>query len=269
MSGYGSGNRPGDEDPWRPPQDTGRGEQPQPGQPQPGQPQYGQPQPGQPQQPGQPGQYGQPQYGQPGEYGQPQYGQPGQYGQPPGSSAPYQDPSAAQYPQYPSAPPYGYGYPGSGQPAGSVQMPATVHWASVAMIARTVLGLIAALVTLADMDRILDEAARRTGVSFDRDTARAGVVIGVVISIIIAVLFILLALQVRRGKNWARIVAIVFASLSILSGLFSFGARYGAVLNLFNVLSLLLAIATLVLLVLKPSNEYFAAQAQARAQRPY
>jgi len=65
------------------------------------------------------------------------------------------------------------------------------------------------------------------------------------------------------------LVAIVFASLSILSGLLSFGARYGAVLNLFNALSLLLAIATLVLLVLRPSSEYFAAQARARSQRPY
>jgi hypothetical protein len=256
MSGYGPGNPPDDEDPWRPPQ-------------------YGQPQSGQQGQQGQPGQYGQPQYGQQGQpqygqQGQPQYGQQGQpqYGQPPGGGyPPYQDPSSPQYPQYPSAPPYGYGYPGSGGPAEPAEIPPTVHWASIAMIARTVLGLIASFVTFAEMDTILDEAARRTGVSFDRDTARAGVVIGVVISLIIAVLFILLAIQVRRGKNWARIVAIVFASLSILSGLFSFGARYGALLNLFNVLNLLLAIATLVLLVLKPSSDYFAAQA--RARRPY
>jgi tetrahydromethanopterin S-methyltransferase subunit G len=341
MSGYGPGNPPGDEDPWRPPQEAGRGEQPQSdqgqsdqgqsdqgqsdqgqsdqpeygqpqyGQPQYGQPQYGQPQYGQPQygqpQYGQPqhgqGQYRQPEYGQPGygqpehgqpqsgqgqygppqhgqpqhgqpqygqpQYGQPQYGQPqsgqGQYGQPPGGAyPPYQNPSAPQYQQYPSAPPYGYGYPGSGESAGRVPMPPTVHWASIAMITRTVLGLIAAFITFAELDTILDEAARRTGVSFDRDAARAGVVFGVVISLIIAALFILLAIQVRRGKNWARIVAIVFASLGILSGLFSFGSRYGPLLNLFNVLNLLLAIATLVLLVVKPSSEYFAAQARSR-----
>src|SRR5215475_3745988 len=80
MSGYGSGDRPGDEDPWRPPQDAGPGQQPQG----PGRPEHGQ--------------------------------QPPQYGESPGPP-PYQEPSTPQYPQYPSPPPYGYSYPSDAQPA--------------------------------------------------------------------------------------------------------------------------------------------------------
>ncbi len=255
MSTYGSGNRPGDEDPWRPPPEGGG--QPQYGQPPYGQPPQGQPPYGQPQQ-GQPP-YGQPQQGQP-QYGQPQYGQP-QYGQ-----QPYPDPSAPQYPQYPSAPPpYGYGYPGSEQPAADVPMPDTVHWASIAMIARTVLGVIATLVTFAQLNTIVDDAVRRRGLSVDRNAVRAGATVGAIFGLVVAVLFILLALQVRQGKNWARIVAIVFAALGTVGGLISIANRYGAVLTLLNLVNLALAIATLVLLLVKPSSDYF----KAKSQRPY
>jgi hypothetical protein len=249
MSTYGSGNRPGDEDPWRPPADDGGGQQ--------GQPPYGQPPPGQPP-------YGQPPYGQP-PYGQPQYGQP-QYGQqPPYGQQPYQDPSAPQYPQYPSAPPYGYGYPGSGQPGPDVPMPDTVHWASIAMIARTVLGVIATLVTFAQLNTIVDDAVRRRGLDVDRNAVRAGATIGAIFGLVVAVLFILLALQVRKGKNWARIVAIIFAALGTIGGLVSIANRYGAALTVLNLVNLALAIATLVLLLVKPSNDYF----RAKSQRPY
>jgi hypothetical protein len=299
MSSYGSGNRPGDEDAWRPPEDAGPGqqsqpEQPRPGKPQPGQqPQYGQPQPGQPQpgqqpEPGQQPQYGQPQYGQPqpgqpqygqpqpgqpqyGEpqYGQPQYGQPQpgqpQYGQPQYGGQPggpqYQDPST---PQYPSAPPYGSGYPGGGEPTATPELPTTVHWASIAIITRSLLSILATFITFARLDSIIDEAERRSNVTLDRAAIRASVVSATVISLILAVLFILLAIQVRRGKNWARIVAIVFAALGIIGGFLTLAqaGRYGAALNLLGVINLLLAIATVVLLALGPSNEFFRARSK-------
>ena len=263
MSGYGSGNRPGDEDPWRPPPDAGSGQQPQqPQQPQPGQPgqQHGQPPP-ESGQPSQGEQYGQqPQPGQ--QYGPPpqgeQYGQqPPQYGSEPGSP---------QYPQYPSTQPYGYGYPGGGQPAAPPQIPNTVHWASIAIITRSVLTILSTLVTFARLDTIIDEAERRSNLTVDRAAVRSAVVAATVIGLIIAVLFVLLALQVRRGKNWARIVAIIFAALGILGGLLSLAqaGQYGAALNLLGVINLLLAIATVVLLVLPASNEYFKASSRKR-----
>ena len=218
MSGYGSGDRPGDEDPWRPPQDAGPG--------------------------------------------QPPFGQPPQYGGPPGPP-PHQDPST---PQYPSAPPYGYGYPGGAPPAEPAQVPPVVHWASIAIITRSVLTILSTLVTFAQLDSILDEAQRRSTVVLDREALRGALVAGAIVSLVVAVLFILLALQVRRGKNWARIVAIVFASFGIAAGLYSLSqaGQYGATLNLLDTVNLLLAVATVVLLVLEPSRAYFRAMSQKR-----
>lgn len=56
------------------------------------------------------------------------------------------------------------------------------------------------------------------------DRTSTAVVTGVVIGIILLVLFVLLALQVRKGKNWARIVTWIFSGLAVI----------GAVVNIFS-----------------------------------
>ena len=222
MSGYVSGDRPGDEDPWRPPQDAGPGQQPQG----PGRPEHGQ--------------------------------QPPQYGESPGPP-PYPEPST---PQYPSPPPYGYSYPSDAQPAEPAPMPSTVHWASIAIIAGSALTLIGAIITIARLDSVVDEIVRTSEPVVDREAARAGVVIFTGVAIVIALLFILLASQVRRGKNWARIVVIIVGGVVILLGLFSLGSGGGG--GLLDVLGLLLMIVTVALLLRRPSNEYFRAASRPR-----
>jgi hypothetical protein len=169
------------------------------------------------------------------------------------------DPSV---PHYPSAPQYNYpGYAGGpgGQGGPAVPMPPSVHWASIAMIVRTAISIVVVLVIFARLDTIADDVVVRSG-NLDRDAAKAAVVFGAVIALIISVLLLGLALMVRRGRNWARIVAIVLAALGILGGVFSYAQPYGGAVTLLDTANLLLAIATLVLLVTRQSNEYFKAQ---------
>jgi hypothetical protein len=164
-------------------------------------------------------------------------------------------------PQYPSAPQYQPApeYAGGSGPTAPAAIPPTVHWASIAMIIRTGIAVLGLFVTLARMDDIVDEVVAKSS-TVTRDSARAAVIFGTVIGLIFALALLALALQVRRGRNWARITAIVLSALGILGGLFSFAQPYGAVIATLNTLSLLLAIATLVLLVMPQSNEYFKAQ---------
>jgi len=116
------------------------------------------------------------------------------------------------------------------------------------------------VVTLLTVDSI-KEQVRTASPTLDQsmvDTA-AGVAIGAAIffGIIGIGVWILLAFQVRAGKNWARIVTFVFAGLGLLIGLASFAQPSSA----FSHVLLLLAVATditlIVLLTRGPSAEFF------------
>jgi hypothetical protein len=216
------------------PQEGGYGQQPPYGQPQ-----YGQPGQGQPY-----GQPGQPQYGQP-QYGQPQYGQgvPGQPG----------------YNPYPSAPQGG----DWGTPVAPTERPATVRNGIYAFLANTVLGLLGSIVTFADFNSLVDTAARDAGV--DPDSVRAGIMVGAVIGLIFLAVYLLVLWFAWQGRNWARIVLWVLGGLSVISGLAGLAGGTGSgFLSLLGVLQLLLVIAGIVLLALKPSNEWYRAEGQRR-----
>jgi hypothetical protein len=236
------------------------------GQPQQGQ-QYGQPQYGQQPpygQQGQPpyGQQGQPQYGQP-QYGQPQFGQPPygqqQYGQPGYGQQPYgAGPGQPGYNPYPGAPQGQWGGPSEPTPR-----PTTVRNGIFAFLANTVLGLLSSIVTFADLDSLVDDAALDAGV--DPDSLRAGIVAGAVIGLVFLAAYLVVLWYAWQGRNWARIVLWVLGGLSVLSGLFGLGNDNG-LLAFLAVVQLLLVIAGIVLLALKPSNEWYRAEGQRRRQ---
>ena len=209
---------------------------PQYGQQSPAAPQYGQQSPAAPQYGQQPQQFGQqgtpPQYGQ-----QPQqpYGQaPQQYGQSP-------------YAQYPSEQP-------QGAAAGGV--PKMVNNAFWMIIAAGVLSIISILVAIPALDdpamrSTFEEQMQAGGANVDFESIK-GLVIGmmVVVGLIGAGLYALVAFNVRKGKNWARILGTVFAALSIFS-LVPFGV---------GTVSALLGIAAIVMLYLPASAPYFQKQ---------
>ncbi|NYD77209.1 DUF805 domain-containing protein [Arthrobacter cupressi] len=254
-----------------------KSEQPQYGQP--AQPQYGQDAP-------QYGQTPAPQYGQPAQpqYGQdaPQYGQtPPAYGQQP--SAPQYGQGAPQYgqgtPQYgQSAPqggqfgqsqygqsPYGqspYGQSPYGQSAWPSQQPATTSgvpqlvnvsfWLILAAGVLTLIGipLSLAMINSPEFGDLMEETMRNQPNSpgIDLDSFRGMVsTMFVVFSVIIAGLYALVAFNVRKGKNWARILGTVFAVISLLGlGQISIG-----------IITILLGVAAIVLLYLPASAPYF------------
>ena len=214
------------------------GQAPQYGQNAPQVPQYGQ---NAPQYNQQAPQYGQPQYNQQApQYGQnapqynqqaPQYGQPG-YGQSP-------------YAQFPSDQPQAV--------AGTAGMPKLVKTAFWLIVASGAVWIISMLIALG----MIDSPEMRT--EFETQMAAAGadirfedirgVLVGtiVVFAVISAGLYALVALNVRKGKNWARILGTVFAAVSITS-------VYPPSLA---TLAVLLGIAGIVLLYLPAASPYF------------
>ncbi|MGO4857574.1 hypothetical protein [Arthrobacter sp. 2MCAF14] len=235
--------------------------------PTPEEPKYGQQSPQQGQQP----QYGQqaPQYGQPSapQYGQqaPQQGQQPPYGQPSapqyGQQAPMYGQQAPQQPQYgqPPVPQYGQGGPvawPSQQPAATSGVPQLVNISFWLMLAAGLLTLIGIPFTIATLNSpagksMLDQALSAQGTSASGiDTSsfiNILVTVLVIFSVIFAGLYALVAFNVRKGKNWARILGTVFAAISLL-GLTQIGM---------GTITILLGIAAIVLLYLPASAPYF------------
>ncbi|MEC5189900.1 MULTISPECIES: hypothetical protein [unclassified Arthrobacter] len=246
-----------------PPVPPSNPDSPEPGQEPPAAPQYGQQPPAAPQ-------YGQnaPQYGQNApQYGQqaptaPQYGQNApQYGQQP-PAAPSYGQNAPQLPQYGQQPPQ-YNQPAYGQSPyaknpseqASVQtgMPKLVNTAFWLLVASGVVWVLSLLLAIGTLDtpamRDMFEQQMAAGGADIRFEDLKGAIVGsiVVFAVISAGLYALVALNVRKGKNWARILGTVFAALSVFS---LFPLSLGT-------LAVLLGIAGIVMLYLPATAPYF------------
>ena len=223
---------------------SGQGGEPTQDQPPYGQPQYGQPPQGQPQ-------YGQPQYGQP-PYGQPPYGQP-QYGQPYG------------YAPAPSAT--------TGPPPEPMERPVTVRAGLGAFLAAVVFSVVGFVVSLLNFDLLLDQALAAQGAQLEGSgtdvaaVAELGVRIGVGIGVVFTALQLLFIWFAWRGRNWARIVLWVVGGLGLVSGLVGVLAQASPLpfLNALSIFQLLATAVGIVLLALKPSNDWYAHEKLRRA----
>ena len=79
------------------------------------------------------------------------------------------------------------------------------------------------------------------------------IVAGVVVAVITLVIYVLIAMLIRRGMNWARITGLVFAVLSLSSLLhLTFPA------GIFSILQVLLGIAGIILCYMGASKVFFA-----------
>ncbi len=215
---------------------------------------------------GQSGPYGDP--GQQGQGGPPQgwsvppsqppYGQQGQGGPPQGwSGPPSQPPYGQQYPGYGPAPsaPTGYGAPTP------MERPTTVRAGIGALVASLVLGLISSIATFSDIDTLIDRTLQQnTDPAITEEVIRSGLVIGVVIGLIIVGLQVLFLWFAWKGRNWARIVIWVLGGISVLFGFLGLAAGTGESTGFLTSLGwfqLLLTAAGIVLLALKPSNDWY------------
>ncbi len=196
----------------------------------------------------------------------PGYQQPGYQQGPPG----YQQQATPGYqqPGYQQGPP-SYQQPPSGQQGGYVQRPKSpagdfsrfperlrdltsvpreVKNAYLLFVAGTLLNVLANLVNL-----IL--SGSRHG-AFMVGFA----VVGFIFSIIFAAVFIWFALLMKEGVGWARIVLIVLAALSVISGLFSLIGVFASALSLINLLGYVAIVIGGIMLLLPPAQAYFKAR---------
>ncbi|MBP3037863.1 hypothetical protein J2M53_16615 [Arthrobacter sp. zg-ZUI100] len=104
--------------------------------------------------------------------------------------------------------------------------------------------------------------AAAAGFTLDLDVAiAAGAMVLVVMGIICFAITLLVAIFIRKGHNWARIVLAVYAGLSVLTLLTG--------TNLLGWWGILLMVAATVPLFLKPAPAYFSEMKQYRLSRKF
>jgi cytochrome bd-type quinol oxidase subunit 2 len=165
---------------------------------------------------------------------------------------------------YPSAPPPG-SYPSMAPapwetPAVQGPPPSTVVNAFKLILVQAALGLVSVVVTLLTTGAIKDQL-RTASPKLDQSTidaaASVAIVVAVTFGIIGIIVWILLAMKVRSGKNWARIVIFVFAGIGVLSGLASVAQAGSALSHILMLVGVAIDIALVVLLTRGPSVEFF------------
>lgn len=191
-----------------------------------------------------------------------QGGVPGQGGPPPAWNAP--PPGWNAPPQQP----YGYAPappPRYGAAPTPLERPITVRAGLGAFLGSLVLSVISTVVTFLNWDTISAQllARLRADLGPEADTAlsgaQAGARIGVVFALVLAAVYGVFVWFAWRGQNWARVVLWVLGGLGVFGGVIGL-ATGGSPIPFLTGLSFfqaLLLLAAIVLLALKPSNEWF------------
>jgi hypothetical protein len=195
-------------------------------------------------------------------------GAPDQAGPPQGWNAPpIQQPYGQQYPGYGPAPsaPTGYGAPTP------MERPVTVRAGIGALVASLILGIISSIATFADIDHLVARALAQSGsdVEVTDDVLRSAIIVGGVATLVFVALNALFLWFAWQGRNWARIVIWVLGGLGVLSGVAGLGtgSTVGGFLTSLGVFQFLLTAVGIVLLALKPSNEWYRYRGWQRATR--
>lgn len=185
------------------------------------------------------------------------------------AGGPGQDPRPEpQYGQYASGPysyqaaqPSGYAYPGGmGQRPAKGPAPREVIIGSWLILAAGVLSLINNVLTSFSLPSLLTPEEQQTLTDSGMDPANVNsflVGFGIVIALIGFGFYILVAIFVRKGKNWARILGTVFAAFALIGIFTMLGSYFTSPASLISLASSLLGIAGIVMLYLRPSNPYF------------
>ncbi|HVX46261.1 MAG TPA: DUF6264 family protein [Mycobacteriales bacterium] len=167
---------------------------------------------------------------------------------------------------FPRAPQYHPDHEGEPAP---VDRPREVDWATALLLVTAVLGVITTIIQLTDKSgtiRAIRNAQPDWSDQKVQDAYNTGRWISIVLGGVFFVLYVMLVLQLRRGRNWARIVVTVLLGLGVISGLSSVSQPATAANKTLGVLGLVIDIAVLVLLYLKPSAEYYRADARRRVR---
>jgi hypothetical protein len=173
--------------------------------------------------------------------------------------------------RFPYAPQYEYGSEPEPEVSGPVVRPKEVDWSTILLLITAVLGIITTIIQLADKSgtiQAIRDAQPKWSDAKVQDAYNTGRWLSIVLGVVFFVLYVLLVLQLRKGRNWARIVVTVLLGLGVVSGLSSIAQPATAANKTLGVMGLIIDIAVLVLLYRKPSTAYFRAAQQRRlAQR--
>ena len=146
--------------------------------------------------------------------------------------------------------------PGSGSPATGMTLPprqvTTAFWL---FVAAAVLSLISLAVSLSSIGGTKEAVRKQLAAQGQTITdgqldgiLTASIVVAVVVGLIFVAAYVMFAVFMRRGANWARIVLLVLTVLSLTQIAAGFGL--GAV-------QVVLSVIGAILLLLAPSNQYF------------
>ena len=145
-------------------------------------------------------------------------------------------------------------------------MPQQVNAAFWLYIAGAVLSLIALIISIATIGSLKDslqQQASTNGQQLSDSAASAAIGISVTIAVVFGILYIaayvLFAVFMRRGANWARIVLLIVTVLSLFGVLGGYGVGAARVV---------VGVIATILIFTKPANEYFRGSRTARAARP-
>ncbi len=171
------------------------------------------------------------------------------------------EPTDPAYPPLPAAPGYGAMPPAEySQPVPVGPAPPSVLNAVRLMFLGAAIAVVAVIVAISTKSTIKSKiAAKNPDFDSQKLNTAVNVTIGslVVFGVIVVVLFIWLALKVRKGRNWARIVTWVLSGLGILGALGSLGQNVSGASRAVSLVGGVLDVAVVVLLMQKTSNAYF------------
>jgi hypothetical protein len=191
-----------------------------------------------------------------------------------GGQGGWQPPQGQPGRQPPQGQPHGYApapsAPGQQFPREAPERPTTVRVGIGAFLASFILGLVASLVQLSDLDGLVAQAvAAVDDPAVTEDVVRTGIVIGAVAGLLLTALQALFIWLAWNGRNWARTVLLVLGGLSVLFGLSALSGAGGGVagsgfLDSLSVFSLLITLVGVVALALRPSSEWYRAMTARR-----
>jgi phosphatidylserine synthase len=159
------------------------------------------------------------------------------------------------YNPMPPAPPPGYQPQQPKGPAPSTVINAVrLMFASVVL---SVIGLVVAFTTKDQLRKAIRDSDSGLTTKQVNDAVNIGLGVGAVIAIVLIVLYVLLALQVRKGKQWARVVTWILAGIGVLGSVSNLARPDTGLGRILAVIQLAVYIGIIVFLMLRPSTDYF------------
>jgi hypothetical protein len=103
-----------------------------------------------------------------------------------------------------------------------MQRPGTITLATIIMIVRAVLGLVGVILLFAvrdDIRQAIRDNDHNLSTSDVNTATNVAVGVGIGFAVLVFLFYLWLAVKIRGGRNWARIVTIVIAVLSVLGAI--------------------------------------------------